>query len=170
MLSSTAKKTEKENKAKLEEHLLHFLNFVGTFGDGSSNDNSRFKHEKGSGTHENHRNRIIDAIIDNMKDKHCNWPDEEERKDVAHETFQKHGFPNCLGFIDGTLFPLFFKPRRADCGDYYGRKLGYTLSVLIICDHNLYIRYFNAGWPGSTHDDRIWRNSEIFSKKKRTGV
>ena len=161
------KKTAKENKEKLEEHLLHFLNFVGTFGDGASNDKSRFKYEKGVGTYENYRNRIIDAIIDNMKDKYYYSPNKEERKDIAHEIYQKYGFPNCLGFIDGTLFPLFFKPRRADCGDYFGRKLGYALSVLVICDHNLCIRYFNAGWPGSTYNDRIWRNSELYKNKEK---
>lgn len=145
------KKTPEENEVKTQEHLLHFLNFIGTFGDGSSNDNSRYKYEKGSGTYENYRNRIMQAIIDNMMDKYYNWPDDTERKEISNEIYQKYGFPNCLGFIDGTLFPLFFKPRRNDFGDYNGRKFLYTLSVLFICDHNLYIRYFNAGWPGSTH-------------------
>ena len=75
-----------------------FLNFIGTFGDGSSNDNIRFKHEKGPGARENYRNRIIDAIIDNMKDKHWNWPDENERKDIEEQIHQKHSFRKCLGF------------------------------------------------------------------------
>ena len=27
------------------------------------------------------------------------------------------------------------------------------------------MRYFNAGWPGSTHDDRAWRKIEMFKNK-----
>ena len=82
----------KENKETLEKHLLYFLNFIGTFGYGSSNDNSRFKYDEGSGTHENYRNRTIDAITDNMKYKHCNWPDKNEKKDTVHQTCQKMAF------------------------------------------------------------------------------
>ena len=65
------KRTENQNKEKLEEHLLCFLNFISTFGDGSSNDNSRFKYEKGAGTCGDYRNIVIDAIIDDMKGKCC---------------------------------------------------------------------------------------------------
>lgn len=102
-----------------------------------------------------------------MKHDYHKWPDKEEKKIITHQTHQKYGWPNCIGFIDGTLLGLFFKPRRNDSGDYVGRKYGYTLSVLIICDRNLHIRCFNAGWPGSTHDDRVWRNSEIFRNKNK---
>ena len=143
--------------------------FGGAFGDRASNDNSRFRYEKGSGAHENYLNRIIDAIIGKILDRYCNWPDNNERIEISHRIFQnqKHGWPNCLGFADGTLFPLFFKLRRTDCGDYVGRKLGHTLSALFVCDHNLHIRCFNAGWPGSTHDDKVLRNSDIFKNKEQ---
>ena len=71
-----------KNKEKLEENLLHFLNFIDTFGYGSSNDNSHFKHEKSSGTYEcySYRNLIIDTIIDNIKDGYCKVSNVEERK------------------------------------------------------------------------------------------
>ena len=117
--------------------------------------------------YENYRNHVVQAIIDQMMDKYYYWPDEDERKEISHKIFQKYGFPNCLGFIDGTLFPLFFKPCRNDFSHYNGRKFLYTLSMLFICDHNLYIRYFNAGWPGSTHDDRVWKNCKVFQNKEK---
>ena len=34
-------------------------------------------------------------------------------------------WPNCVGHLHGT-FPLFFKPRTKDFGDYHSRKLGHT--------------------------------------------
>ena len=54
----------------------------------------------------------MDTIIDNMKDKYYYWLDNDERKEISHQIFQKYEFPNCLGFIDGTLIPLYFKPRN----------------------------------------------------------
>ena len=89
-----SQKTTKENKEVLEEHLICFLNFIGAFGCCLSNDNSHFKHEKGSGAHENCRNRTIYAIICSMKDECSNWTDENERKDIAHQAYQKPSFPN----------------------------------------------------------------------------
>ena len=107
------------------------------------------------------------TLSHDMKENHYYWPHEEERKVISHEIYQKYGFPNYLGFIDGTLFPLFFKRIRADCSDYCGRKLVHTLSFLLIYDHNLCIRYFNVRWPGSTYDDRMWRNSEVLKNKDK---
>ena len=36
--------------------------------------------------------------------------------------------------------------------------------MLVVNDDKRRIRYFNAGWPGSTHDDRVFRNSRIVQK------
>jgi len=44
-----------------------------------------------------------------------------------------------FGFIDSIIFSLFFKLKRIDSGDYIGRKLECTFSILFTCNHNLYI-------------------------------
>ena len=91
MISSIAKNT-KENKETLEDRLLHFLNFIGAFGDSSSNDNNLSKHEKGSDTHENYRNRITSAIGNSMKYNHCKWPGTRERKIIFAKHFKNMDF------------------------------------------------------------------------------
>ena len=45
--------------------------------------------------------------------------------------------------------------------DYHGRKYNYSLTVLVINDDKRRIRYFLAGWPGRTHDNRVLRNSRV---------
>ena len=37
----------------------------------------------------------------------------------------------------------------------------YTLSVMIINDHLLRIRYYHAGFPGNVHDERVYRNCDL---------
>lgn len=91
----------------------------------------------------------------------------KRKKTIDHQTHQKRGWSNCVDFIDGASLRLFFKPRRNDSGDCISRRCGYTLSVLIICNHNLRMRHFDTGWPGSTHDDRAQRNSEIFKNRDK---
>jgi hypothetical protein len=33
---------------------------------------------------------------------------------------------------------------------------------MIVCDDQRRITYYYAGWTGSTHDNRVWRNSNLF--------
>jgi hypothetical protein len=33
--------------------------------------------------------------------------------------------------------------------------------MLVVNDDQRRIRYFNTGWPGSTHDDQVFQNSRI---------
>ena len=69
-----------------------------------------------------------------MHDDYFYWPEHAERRKIASQIFHKHGWVNCVGHLDGTLFPLHCKPRTNDCGDCHGRKLGYTISGMIASD------------------------------------
>ncbi|KAL7562435.1 hypothetical protein ACA910_020577 [Epithemia clementina (nom. ined.)] len=64
---------------------------------------------------------------------------------------------------DGSLNPLAFTPETEDHADYNGRKFGYSISTLIVNDDKRNIIYYLAGWPGSAHDNRIFKNSALFT-------
>jgi hypothetical protein len=72
-----------------------------------------------------------------------------------------------VGIIDGTLIFLVHRPLHY--GDsYYCRKNAYAINVQIICDDQKRIRYvFGGWWPGSTHDNRAWRNCKVFRNFKK---
>jgi len=42
-----------------------------------------------------------------------------------------HGFVNCIGVIDGALFPLAFAP-MVNAEDYFMRKGDYTSKALVM--------------------------------------
>ena len=70
-------------------------------------------------------------------------------------------FQKCIGIIDGTLIILEKRPKNY--GDsYFCRKQCYAINVQVICDDKGRITYFYGGWPGSTHDNRAWRNCKVF--------
>jgi len=56
----------------------------------------------------------------------------------------------------GTLLPLENKPTIYG-ENYYTRKGGYAINLLVVCDHEALVTYFIVGWPGSVHDNRVWR-------------
>lgn len=88
------------------------------------------------------------------------WPDTEERGLIAQIIQQKYGFVNCVGLTDGTLLPLESKP-FLNGEDYYTRKGGYALNAMITCDDAARIRDLICGWPGPSHDNRVWLNGKV---------
>lgn len=50
------------------------------------------------------------------------WPSLHERRESSSRIEQHFGFPECLGFADGTLFSVAFKP-IVHGEDYYTRKV-----------------------------------------------
>ena len=150
-----------KQQAPVSHQLLCLLHFLGMEGNGASNQYARDVFKKGVGTHQFYRDRCVKAIFDCLFRTTVTWPDEVERKEISKRIFERYGLPNCVGIADGTLFPLRFCPQTNDKGDYNGRKLGYTISTLVVCDDQLLIRYFLSGWPGCTHDDRVFRNSAL---------
>ena len=58
-----------------------------------------------------------------LRNKAITWPDEEERKEIAVEIQREFQFPNCVGFMDGTLLFFAQKPAIHDAPDYSGRQI-----------------------------------------------
>jgi hypothetical protein len=56
-----------------------------------------------------------------------------------------------------------FKPMHHG-EDYFYRKFNYGINGLVVCDDRRRIRYFYMGWAGSVHDQRVFRNSNLFQR------
>ena len=111
------------------------------------------------GSVNNYVRRVVKALLE-LKKENLSWPSEDEKKEIKDRLSLK-GFRHCIGIIDGTLIRLIFRPEAYhEC--YFSRKSMYALNVMIICDDKNRITYYNAGWPGSTHDNRVFRNSKVF--------
>jgi hypothetical protein len=146
--------------------LMTTLKALGSEGNGFSNPNLRHVFHTGRGTSSDYIRRVVTALRNNRAD-YIRWPNAEEKDRIKSEIQDLSGLPNCVGVIDGTLFPLAFEPQTPDGPDYKGRKHGYTLSFLIVCDHRRLITYYYGGWPGCSHDYRIFRNSEMFNNPEQ---
>jgi len=53
--------------------------------------------------------RAVNAIMKH-REQPIKWPSIEERRNISGRIRIDHGFVNCVGLIDGTLFPLAFAP------------------------------------------------------------
>jgi DDE superfamily endonuclease len=155
-----AKTKHGRKQAPVAHQLMVFLKFLGTEGAGGSNSNQRQVFAIGYGTSGVYRKRVMRAIL-SLREKYLSWPNAEERCQIAREIHQLYNFPHCVGIADGTLFPLAFEPQTEDAPDYSGRKYGYLISTMVICDHRRRIRYYLSGYPGSAHDNRVFRGTAL---------
>ena len=119
----------------------------------------------GEGTVVVYTKRIIQALLSLEKDV-VSWPNKTERKAIKDRIKDQHGFPNCTGYVDGTLIGLGFKPSRSG-EDYFTRKGTYAINAMIVCDDQKRIRHVFAGFPGSAHDQRVFSYSKLAAESTK---
>ena len=150
----------RKQQSPLGLQTMVFLYYVGTSGNASnpSKIGNFFGISKGSVI--NYTNRVTAALCD-MKDDVVFWPDADERSQIGACMRDKYQFPFCVGIADGSLLPLQWRPPLHG-DDYFTRKSNYAVNVLVVCDDTAAIRAFTIGWPGSVHDNCVWKNSPQF--------
>lgn len=148
------KRISGRKQAPVEHQLMILLFYLGVEGNGASNHKVRSGFSIGRGTAQKYRARATKALW-SLRNQAIAWPQADERQAIAARIEREYKFKHCVGFVDGTLFPLAFEPQTRDAPDYSGRKYGYSLSTIIVCDDQRLIRYYLTGWPGCTHDNRI---------------
>ena len=78
--------------------------------------------------------------------------------------------PNCAGAIDGTHFRMeapFGGPRRAD---YFNRKGHFSIAMQAVVNSVGRILNIVTGLPGSVHDARILKESDLFMSADRRQI
>ena len=91
------------------------------------------------------------------------WPRGGELEEVKKKFTELRGwksFPNVVGCVDGTLIKVTVPNRVKQ--EYYCRKQFTAVVMQGLCDSELMFRDVFAGWPGSAHDARVWRNSPLY--------
>ena len=138
--------------------LLLTLYWLGCFENGFRTNKvaPRFSFSEGAARLFTHR--TIVAILSLEKSLVC-WSSSAEKIIIKQRIENQSGFPNCLGFVDGTLPVLESRPSLQE-SDFSGRKKQYVLSMLIACDDQHRIRYLFTGFCGSVHDSRVLKESK----------
>lgn len=73
--------------------------------------------------------------------------------------FQKLGFPQCIGAIDGTHIEI--RPAAKDAVDYFNYKGWYSIVLLAVVDYRYRFMYINVGSPGRCNDSQIFECSTL---------
>lgn len=93
---------------------------------------------------------------------------DEEALVTKNYFLEKYKFPDVIGCIDGTHVRI-DRPLQS-ANSYYNRKDYFSIQVQVFCDHNTKFIDFYAGYPGSVHDARVFKNSTLYNKVMNTCI
>ena len=91
------------------------------------------------------------------------WPSSGEAvHSITAECRSSRGLKQVLGAIDGSHIPI--KAPGLNQDPYINRKNFHSVVLQVTCDHRMMFTDCFAGFPGSTHDARVLRNSDLFDR------
>lgn len=117
------------------------------------------------GSVDNYTWNVVDALLEREKE-FVSWPNPLERKAISSRIYDYSGFSDCLGYVDGTIIGFDKRPTLY-AEDYLTRKGGYGINTQLVCDDRQSIRYVSTGWPGCTHDCKMYNNSSLYTSPER---
>ena len=102
----------------------------------------------------------VSAWVLSISHLYIKWPEGNQVLTAASKFEMIKGIPHIIGAIDGTHVTI--KAPRENKADYFDRKKNYSLVLQAIVNADkLFIDVF-CGEPGSLHDSRVLRRSNIY--------
>ncbi|XP_018358625.1 PREDICTED: putative nuclease HARBI1 [Trachymyrmex cornetzi] len=103
--------------------------------------------------------RRVTRALFTIAPQFISWPSNEDAQIIMHKFEEASGFPNTIGAIDGTHIRI--EAPKENAVDYINRKGYHSIQLQAVCDHRALITHCYIGHPGSVHDQRIFRQSEV---------
>jgi len=111
------------------------------------------------------RKEVCSCIVSRLLPQYIKMPQGNSLKAVIDGFCKDHGFPQCVGAIDGTHIPIVSTDQCS--ADYYNRKGWHSIILQGTVDNKgLFIDIY-VGWPGRVHDARVFVNSTLYKKGQR---
>ncbi|XP_067206947.1 putative nuclease HARBI1 isoform X1 [Linepithema humile] len=102
--------------------------------------------------------RVTQALF-KVAHQFITWPSGEQARTVINKFKESSRFPNTIGAIDGTHIKI--DAPKENAADYVNRKGYHSIQLQVVCDHRAFITHCYVGHPGSVHDQRIFKQSEV---------
>lgn len=106
------------------------------------------------------RRRICKMLLRHFKSKYIKWPDGQDQQTVMNAFREKKEFPLVIGALDSTHIQI--RPPKEHPQTYVNRKGYHSIVLQCVCREDMRFTHCFAGWPGSCHDSRVLKNTDLF--------
>lgn len=106
-------------------------------------------------------NRVATFLVE-IGSLYLKWPSHHEAETISSKFENIKGIPNVIGAIDGTHIKIRAPTQYPQ--DYFNRKKYYSIAMQVVVDANKKFIDVYCGEPGSLHDSRILRRSELYRR------
>lgn len=104
---------------------------------------------------------VCRAIVEVLSERYIKLPKDDTNAQAIVDGFLHcWQFPQCTGAIDGSHIPIIAPPVSPK--DYVNRKGFHSILLQAVVDHQCRFLDIYIGWPGSTHDARVFYNSNVY--------
>ena len=113
--------------------------------------------------------RVTKAISNRLANKYIKLPQKEGKVNESCSLFfEKHGFPQCLGTVNGTHIAI--KRPSENSTDYINHKRRYFLNIQAVADHKYCFIDVSVKWSSCVHDARVLSTSCINTKLRNASI
>ena len=108
----------------------------------------------------------------NISHEFNHFPTNGCEKAIAIQNFRaftESKIPQVVGVNDGTQIEILCVDSESRV-DYFSRKQWYTINTQTVVGANLMLLHIATGYPGSLHDARILRLSNLYTRTKREEI
>lgn len=109
--------------------------------------------------------RVIKCLC-GLQNRFIRFPERSDFQRIELSFREKKGFPGIIGCVDGTHIPLWV-PASDRRETFRNRKGFLSLNCQMVCGPRGEIFDCVTGWPGSAHDSRIWKESQVMDIASR---
>jgi hypothetical protein len=136
---STSYREQRPSKFQLQVTLFHFGGSCG------SRIRTALLFQIAEGTVELYVHRVTAAIL-SLQNEFIRWPEPNTQayRTIVRRHQLEYGFPHVLGFVDGTIIPLYRKPIEQG-ESYYTRKSCYAVHTTLVVDSTTRVLFISAG-------------------------
>ncbi|GJP47837.1 hypothetical protein CLOM_g7017, partial [Closterium sp. NIES-68] len=110
--------------------------------------------------------RIVDVFLKRFprvfKSEWVKFPTRDEMAEMAKEFKAIKGVPAVIGAIDRTHIQIW--GMDAHRAEYFTRKSQYAVQLQITCDAKERIWDYLIGYPGTSHDQRVFIDSNLYKR------
>ena len=111
---------------------------------------------------------VCASIVSTLLSEYVKFPTGSSLTDIVDGFYSQHGFPQCVGAVDGPHIPI-ISPHECP-SDYYNRKGFHSVILQGTVDHRGLFTDVYVGWPGRVHDARVFANSSLYRRGQQNNL